>query len=58
MATDRDSGAVTMLNPVLINYALLLQFAALALWWFITGDRAQSVYWCGAFICTAGVTFK
>ncbi len=41
-----------------INYALLAQFAALALAWFYAGDRMQAVYWTGAFICTAGVTFK
>lgn len=41
-----------------INYALLIQFAALSIAWLIGGDRPQAVYWCGAFICTAGVTFK
>jgi len=46
------------MNPIIINYALLLQFACLAFGWLIAGDRMQAVYWTGAFICTAGVTFK
>lgn len=41
-----------------LNYALLAQFAALAVGWFIAGDKPQAVYWCGALACTAGVTFK
>ncbi len=43
---------------IYINYALLAQFATLSISWFYLGDRAQAVYWAGAFICTAGVTFK
>lgn len=41
-----------------INYALLAQFAVLSLCWLFSGDRMQAVYWAGAFVCTAGVTFK
>ncbi len=41
-----------------LNYALLAQFLALAVGYFFGGDRVQSVYWLGAFLCTAGVTFK
>lgn len=43
---------------IFINYALLLQFLALSLGWLIVADRPQALYWLGAFICTAGVTFK
>jgi len=43
---------------LLLNYALLLQFAALTIGWLIQGDKAQAIYWVGAFTCTAGVTFK
>lgn len=43
---------------VWINYALLAQFAALAVGYLVAGDRAQAVYWIGALTCTAGVTFK
>jgi hypothetical protein len=44
------------INPIWINYALLAQFAALAIGWGWHGDIKQSIYWIGAFICTAGVT--
>lgn len=43
---------------IYINYALLLQFSMLALGWLYVGDKMQAIYWLGAFICTAGVTFK
>jgi len=43
---------------IIVNYALLAAFAALAIGWLIAGDRLQSIYWTGAFLCTAGVTFK
>jgi hypothetical protein len=43
---------------VWINYALMMQFATLAVMWFAAGDRMQAVYWLGALTCTAGVTFK
>jgi len=46
------------MNPILINYALLVEFAVLSIGWLMAGDRMQAIYWCGAFICTAGVTFK
>lgn len=41
-----------------LNYALLAQFAALAVGYLLAGDRMQAVYWIGAFTCTAGVTFR
>lgn len=41
-----------------INYALMIQFGVLASAWLWQGDKMQAVYWCGALICTAGVTFK
>jgi drug/metabolite transporter (DMT)-like permease len=43
---------------VWINYALMAQFAVLATAWLIAGDRMQAVYWIGALVCTAGVTFR
>ena len=43
---------------IYLNYFLLFQFAILAIAWLISGDRIQSIYWAGAFLCTAGVTFK
>jgi drug/metabolite transporter (DMT)-like permease len=46
------------MNPIVINYVLLAEFAALAIGWYWTGDRWQATYWTGALICTAGVTFK
>jgi hypothetical protein len=46
------------MSPMLINYALLAQFAVLAISWLISGDRMQAIYWAGAFACTAGVTFR
>jgi drug/metabolite transporter (DMT)-like permease len=46
------------MSPILINYALLIQFAGLTIGWLIAGDRWQATYWAGAFICTAGVTFR
>jgi drug/metabolite transporter (DMT)-like permease len=46
------------MSPIWINYALMIQFAGLAIGWFLAGDRMQSTYWAGALICTAGVTFK
>lgn len=46
------------LNVTLLNYALLAQFAALAVGWYAAGDKLQSIYWLGALLCTAGVTFK
>lgn len=46
------------MNPVLINYLLLAEFAVLAIAWGVTGNKMQSLYWMGAFLCTAGVTFN
>jgi len=43
---------------IYLNYFLLLQFAILAIVWLYKRDHAQAIYWLGAFICTAGVTFK
>lgn len=45
------------MNPLWLNYALLAQFAVLAIVWFINGEKMQALYWAGAFLCTAGVTF-
>jgi hypothetical protein len=47
-----------MINPIFLNYALLVQFAALTGAYLWAGDRMQAVYWGGAFACTAGVTFR
>jgi drug/metabolite transporter (DMT)-like permease len=44
-------------NPLWLNYALLAQFAVLAIAWYINGEKMQALYWAGAFLCTAGVTF-
>jgi drug/metabolite transporter (DMT)-like permease len=43
---------------IYINYALLVQFFILSLAWYFSGDRVQGLYWLGAFLCTAGVTFR
>ncbi len=46
------------MNVIYLNYALLAQFTALAVGWWLAGDRMQAMYWLGAIGCTAGVTFK
>jgi hypothetical protein len=40
------------------NYALLAQFAAASLVHLIQGNKAQAVYWLGAFLCNVVVTFN
>jgi len=46
------------MNPILINYVILVQFALLSIVWAYKRDYVQSLYWLGATFCNAAVTFK
>lgn len=43
---------------MIFNYALLVQFMICTLIALLNGDYLKAVYWTGATLCTAGVTFS
>lgn len=43
---------------MLFNYALLVQFTICAVIALMHKDIPKAVYWLGAILCTAGVTFS
>ena len=46
----------SLLNPNTFNYIIMVLYALNAFWWLYHGSRAQSIYWAGALILTAGLT--
>ena len=46
------------MNPLLLNYVLIVEFSLLSITWFCKGDYVQSLYWLGGVLCTIGVTLK
>ena len=46
-----------LLDPKLVNYVLLVLYAANAARWAVHGSWPDATYWLGAFIITLAVTF-
>lgn len=45
------------INPNLFNYALMAQFVCCLVFNLYNGNYTKCIYWLGALLCTAGVTF-
>ena len=45
-----------LFQPKTFNYIIMVLYALNAFWWLYHGSKAQSIYWVGALILTAGLT--